>query len=310
MTVYNYQNTWNKKEIRKVVKRKFPDFKLNKIEIQPSTKCHFNCPWCFGKNLKPKVEEPIKPEIYRDNVFKPIRKYRPIVMIAGLYSEPLLYPWIEDIFKAVKGLKFGLYTNGLELKEDISRIILENSTPKSHISINISSALHFGRIDEIIRNIEVFAKLRKKINPKFQINAPILLNGTDFKDLQARLLKVGVDNIRYSLQLTPIYPVNVIKELKKLAPKNVFLNEKKYDKCYAMTNSLSISPTGYVYPCSQTTTSVLKGFEIGSVIDKKITDIWQSDEHKKFWKKFNPNCEVCRCNVVEHKFNEFCNSLR
>ena len=300
MTVYDYQNTWDKKEIRKVVRRKFPNFKLNKIEIQPSVRCQYNCPWCFGKHLKPDTEEPIKPDIYKNNVFDPIRKYKPIVMIAGLYSEPLLYPWAEDLFKAVKGLRFGLYTNGLELNEDISKTILENSNSKSHISINISSSLYFKRIDELLEKIKMFAKLRKKINPKFQINAPILLNGTDFEELQFKLLEIGVDNIRYALALTPIYPVNVIKKLKKLSPKNVFLNEKQYDKCYAMTNSLSISPAGYVYPCSQTTTSVLKGFEIGSIVEKKITDIWQSKEHKDFWNRFNPNCEVCRCNVVEH----------
>lgn len=311
-TVYDYPKTWDKKLIKKEVRKKFPNFKLNKIEIQPANDCQFNCPWCYGKNLKPEPTSEVSIRDYEENVFKPVRKYKPIIMVAGLYSEPLLYPRIIDIFRMIGKykFKFGLYTNGQELTEEMSKVILENSDSRSHISINVSaSELHH---QPILDKVEMFAKLRKKINPKFQINVPILLDGAVIVGTrlahQDKLLRLGVDNIRYSVPLRPVDLNNHVEYLKKVAPKNIHIPEKSYDKCYAMLNSLSISPEGYVFPCSQTTTIELKRFIIGSVREEKITDIW--DRRFKFWDKFNPKCEICRCNPVEHKFNELCGSYK
>jgi len=133
-TIYDFQNNWNEISIKKAVKNskeQIPLFHLSKIEIHPSGTCNQNCKICYGQFLAPKKRTNLSVKYIRC-LLKDIRKNmlneNPLIIISGLYSEPLENPEIAEILGCIKKYKFrlGLYTNGLSINKKIIRILLKN----------------------------------------------------------------------------------------------------------------------------------------------------------------------------------------
>ena len=306
-TIYELPILWDKEQIKKTLKRQFPDFILDKVELQPSKVCQLSCPWCWGKNLIPamKYRSEVPLETYKQNVLEPIYKIKPSIMIAGLYSEPLLYSQFTELIALVNkmGFRFGLYTNGLTLNKELIEIILYKSHPYSYISLDFSASKYAGV--DIYEKIKMLVKIRNKYNPTLQINIPMffLWEIQELKKIEKKLLNIGVDSIRYRKTTTPYYSY---KEL--MGTDKVYFNIKPFNRCCVLLNSVSIAPDGYVYPCSYTSSLEFFEFNLGSILKENIIDIWK--KRQKFWFNFDPSREVCECNYYDNEWNRYCHHLR
>lgn len=339
---YSFQLYWDKESVKDAIKNSeknmdLPNFYLSKIEIHPTSSCNMKCRYCYGSNLRPKEKEEIDLAVV-ENMLKDIRKNmpdeHPLIILSGLYSEPLIHSKIKEIIKLIGnyGFRFAIYTNLLLLDEELVKIII-NSAEKnkaimpSYLSINASSSLESGRVALLLEKIEKIISCNKQ--KKLQINANILFledKRQAIKGIIKELDRIGVDNIRVSIPWNKIdknsqlkYSLKekeyaegakILESLKKLSDKvkiRIPENNVSTKKCYVMSLSLSIDSSGYVYPCPERTSPVFrKKFSYGNIAEKPLSKIWRSEEHKKLWKEINPKKENCSCCPLYAKLNEFC----
>lgn len=331
---------WDKGAIENSIKEVrnnnfLPEFGLKRIEIHPSSTCQYKCHFCYGINFKRKKKADLPLKIIENNILKNIKnsnlsKDDPIIILAGLYSEPLAHSDNLGLIKLLGKYKFrfGIYTNGGFLNNNIIRAICESakknkSDRPSYVSFNVIAAVIHRHYDSLERKIKHFIEMRNAMNAPVQINIPILvdnsLSGHDLKKLQNRLLKIGVDKIRYSIPLVPISSNKVNKiNIKNTKLINALRNEnkesifvrsisgKQFDRCYVLANTVSIDYSGKVYPCSQTCSDNFKKLSYGSIKNKKLTAIWNSKEHKKLFSNFSTIPTHCRCNLSDQQFNTVC----
>jgi radical SAM protein with 4Fe4S-binding SPASM domain len=313
--------------------KSMPNFVLDKVEIMPTSVCNYRCNFCYGYYFKTKFgsskkELPLK--IIEGHILEDLRKAKiflnqdPIIILGGLYSEPLAYSNIIQLIELLGKyhFRFAIYTNGFFLNDNLLKLICESSlsakslTP-SYISFNITASFIHGDFQNLTKKIKKLVKLRNKIKPRLLINAPIIvsqINNEELKRISKVLLRIGVDAIRYSFPQKPIKPQPefiIQKPLISLGgdkEKHVYFRSpsKPFNKCFVMTTSISIDPTGNVYPCSQTCHPYFKKLSFGSINKKKLSEIWRSDDHVKLFKTFNPQLTTCRCNIVDEQFNRIC----
>ncbi|MFZ4648732.1 MAG: SPASM domain-containing protein [Patescibacteria group bacterium] len=331
---------WDKGVIENSIKQvkhnnSLPDFGLKRIEIHPTSICQYKCPFCYGINFKLKKKTDLPLEIIENNIFKNIKNSKlikddPIVILAGLYSEPLAHSDKLELIRLLGKYKFrfGIYTNGGFLNNDTIKAICESakqnkSDRSSYISFNVVAAITHGDYDSLEKKIKNLIETRNAMNAPVQVNIPILVNGDlsghDLKNLQNKLLKIGVDKIRYSIPQIPVEgnkvnkvnvgTIKLINALQRKNKENVFVRSisgKQFDRCYVLANTVSVDCNGDVYPCSQTCSENFQGLSYGSVKNKKLTDIWGSKEHKKLFSDFSKIPTYCRCNLSDQQFNTVC----
>jgi len=312
-----------------------PNFILDKVEIISTSVCNYQCNFCYGHYLKAKdgpsrKELPLK--IIEKNILENLRKDKkflgqdPIIILGGLYSEPLAYSNIIQLIKLLGKyqFRFAIYTNGFFLDDNLSKLICENSLlaeslKPSYIAFNFTASFIYGDYQNLIKKMKNLVKLRNGINPRFQINVPIVVDqnkkffsNKDLKQVSKVLSRIGIDAVRYSFPQEPIKPQPEFFIQKLLIQRNkrehIYFRSpsKPFDKCFVMTASLSIDPEGNVYPCSQTSHSYFKRLSFGSVRKNKLSEIWRSQTHKRLFKTFNPQLIDCRCNVVDGQLNRIC----
>lgn len=342
---YSFQLYWDKNSIKNAIEnskknKDLPNFYLSKIEIHPTSFCNMNCRYCYGSNLRPKEKEEID-LIVVENMLKDIRENmpneQPLIILSGLYSEPLAHSKIKEIIKLIGDyeFRFAVYTNLLLLDDELIKILVYSAGKNkdampSYLSINASSSLESGRVELLLEKIKKINDYNKQ--KKLQVNANILFledKHQAIKNIIKEFDIMGVDNLRISIPWNKInensqlkYSLNkkeyaekakILENLKKLSgiitirtPENNFQTEK----CYVMSLSLSIDSSGYVYPCPERTSQVFrKKFSYGNIAEKPLSKIWRSEEHKKLWRRINPKKENCSCCPLYARLNEFCENL-
>lgn len=78
---------------------------ITTLDIEPTTVCNLNCPFCFGPKVK-KEEVEIDLQIWKEAFFK--FKNRGIKNIVVSGGEPLMYNRIVELVKYLKSLKFNI----------------------------------------------------------------------------------------------------------------------------------------------------------------------------------------------------------
>jgi len=314
-----------------------PKFGISRIEICLTSSCNYRCRFCYGKYLKPRnipVDNELPIELIRNNILIDIRKNKkflkqnPIIVLGGLYSEPLFYSKINQLIKLFKRyhFRFGIYTNGFFLNRDIQKIICENAVTynnnPSYISFNFTSSFIHGNWHSLLEKIKNIVELRNKTHSLLKINVPILILEDseellkELEKIQKFLLKIGVDAIRYAFPQEPVRPIlplqariyKLIDSLKKSGEGHVYIRlpSKPFTRCFVMCMSVAIDSRGDVYPCSQTCTSYFKKLSFGSIARQRFSEIWYSKKHVKLFQEFNPEILNCRCNVLDEQFNRIC----
>ena len=350
LSVYGFESLWNKEAIRPAIKdskkrKEMPKFFLDKIEIHPAAKCNLHCNFCHWSKLHFKNKENLQKNILKKNVFESIRRdmpdENPLIILSGIYSEPLVHPEIINIINTIgkNQFRFGLYTNGLLMTEEIMDSILESAAKTklnkpSYVSFNVSanvSANSFGK--SLIPTIKKLAKKRKLSHQEktLHINTPIVVapGEHDYNTLChiiESLQEAGVDNIRLTTSWYNPEPNKTktqnnptLKNLEKLEKKyskkvkirirNIY-NSKNFNHCFAMTSAMTIDPTGNVYPCAETANPIFSKSSYGNIYQNKISKIWKGEKHKKLFTSLNPKNNKCACCPSDNKFNKFCNSCK
>lgn len=329
---------WDMEAVRSNIRKaersnSLPDFGLKRVELHPTSVCQYKCPFCYGTNFKCKQKIDLSLDAIENNIFKSIKNNKklskddPIIIIAGLYSEPLAHHDILGLIKLLGkyNFRFGIYTNGGFLNNEITRAICESAKQSggnrlSYVSFNIMAAIAHGQYNSIEEKIKSFIKTRNVMNAPVQVNIPILvdgsLSGNDLKKFQKKLLQIGVDKIRYSLPQIPVSNnridvknIKLIDALKNESKENIFIRSisgKQFDRCYILANTVSIDHAGAVYPCSQTCSDCFGGLSYGSIKKQKLAKIWGSKEHKKLFRNFGKIPTYCRCNLSDGQFNAAC----
>lgn len=341
---YHYDKVWVVDTIKKTIlkaekEQNIPKFKLDKIEIHPSGLCNLNCSFCYGKNVAPKVRKMLSPEIIEKKVLKDIRENlpeeNPLIILAGMYSEPLMHPKINEIIRLFGKYKFrfGLYTNGLLINDTIIKSLIYSAKQTKHcyVSFNITASLVTDNFYEnLLPAIKKLVEENKKEKSPLVINTPIMAIGgkCDYDTIHNvinELNKAKVDNIRLSFPWTPTKDVKVYdeeflseKDYRGVVDtfKNVtehfpnvkirYPSMKPYDRCFAMTHSIDISAEGDVYPCPQVCSPFFKRFSMGSLLTHKFSEIWQSKAHNKLFDTLDPRKVNCICCPDDEEFNRLC----
>lgn len=195
-----------------------------RLEIHPyhfsqRTPCNNNCGWCTRAKdkyniIKKKIEGiPIAPllRLIRDIKNTGVQD----VVISGNSTEPLLYPWIEDLLVEIKkmGLPFRLFSNfyyGFKLlkiahlfdSDDIVRISLDAGSESGYnLTHKPSDKRAFFKI---LRNIEQLLKRRKEIGNDFQVHMTYLLSkeNSDLEDIRF-ITEWARDNNLNSIRFSP-----------------------------------------------------------------------------------------------------------
>ena len=329
---------WDMEDIKNNINKteknnSLPDFGLKRVELHPTSVCQYKCPFCYGVNFKCKRRAELPLEIIENNVFKSIKNNKklsnsnPIIILAGLYSEPLAYSKKVELIKLLGkyNFRFGIYTNGGFMNDDIAKIICASAKQNKekglcYISFNVMASIINGHYDFLEKKIKDFVKMRDAMKAPIHINIPILLDGSlssdDLRRLQKRILQIGVNNIRYSTPQTPVSKnkldvknIEFIKNLQNKNRKNIFIRSisgKQFDRCYVLANTLSIDHKGIIYPCSQTCSSNFSGLSYGSIKNQELAKIWGSEKHKKLFWDFSKITTYCRCNLSDSQFNAAC----
>ena len=347
-SAYGFLSRLDKNSIKEAIETshpKMPKFSLSKIEIHPAGFCNLKCTFCYGKKLAPQKRKNLSAKAII-GVLRDIRQNLPgedpLIILSGLYSDPLTHPDIKEIIKSLGDYKFrfGIYTNGLLMNSSLIKIIIASAnksiSPKSsYISINIAASLVSHKFQQLLQIIKNLSGKNNQISGRLDINTPLVLPKKSFNyDSLFNVIReidlAGADNIRLSLPW--------IQHNRKLIEKQVSLSKKDYEKsinffhemerhfkkvrvrepqnlgrfsrCYAMAMSFSISPEGDVYPCPETSSPLFKKeFSFGNVYEKRISKIWGSKKHLKVFNNISPSSSRCLCCPVNGEFNFLCNEL-
>lgn len=313
-----------------------PDFGLRRVELHPTSMCQFRCSFCYGTHFREKHKKDLPLKYIEDNVFESLRKDKiffqqdPIVILAGLHSEPLAHSDRIGLIRLLGkyNFRFGIYTNGGFLDQETITAICDSakksrSQQTSYISFNVIANISHNTFDSLEKKIKLLISTRNKIGAPVQVNVPILVDGSisakDLKKLHQRLLNMGVDKIRYSVPQIPVSDtklkqmsrsdINLIKSLCIQDKKSVFVRSisgKPFDTCFVMANTVSIDYRGAVYPCSQTCSRNFQALSYGSVKMKKLSEIWGGQRHQKLFDGFKTIPTYCRCNLSDQQFNSLC----
>ena len=291
---------------------KFPPY----ITFELVNRCNFKCIMCPATYLKEKKKH-MDFELFKKAVNE-ISQYGSLVRFIG-YSEPLLYERIKDAIKYVKEKKLLLHitTNGSLLKDDIMETIInfkadsiifsfQGFTEEEYCFMRNSKSASY---EKVIDNIKALYK-RKKKKPHIKITTTI----TERDSRKEDFIKSHFDYTD-EIQITGFTHFIHIERIFK--EKNIWnkLGIKKPEKvkninCVIPGYELIIKEDGNVYPCCGSFTRELK---IGNIKNKKIIDLWHSDEAYKIRKELYKgklglykDCQVC---PVKYKYDDIGNTV-
>jgi MoaA/NifB/PqqE/SkfB family radical SAM enzyme len=243
-------------------------------------------------------------------------------------GEPLVHKNAEAILQKTLDCKLDLsmLTNGQELEGKKAELMTEAKWTR--ISMDYWNNMMFSDTRKItprffykiVKNIKNFAAINKKcdLGVNYIItkkNYTTLVEAFDF------ITSLGVDNIRFSPLWVPDFYIyhqfikeevlNQLNQIYKKAPKGISVYDtykiipeattRTYNRCYFLQIVPVIGADLNIYNCHN------KAYDsngvIGSIKDKKFSDVWFSDETLSYFKNFRPDltCNHQCANDVKNK---------
>jgi len=258
------------------------------LDWEITSKCNFNCKFCYINKEKDLSDEEcsiIAKQLAKSDFFE--------IKIGG--GEPLLRKHL--VFKIGKLLSRTkntvLVTNGYLIKEeDIDKI--KSSFKKVQLSFHSAEDALFTSLNQVKSS---FKKVLGNINLLIQNNVPVVINfvltslnfealDAVYKFAQRKNLKIRV--IRY--RGNKFIPKGDIERLYKKFKnyKNISFDDGfnfwKKKKCGAIKNTLAISSSGDVYPCTWLRN---KKFKLGNITCTPLNEIINSTKAKSILNKIN-----------------------
>jgi radical SAM protein with 4Fe4S-binding SPASM domain len=346
-----FTHSWDMEAVKKEIIRArladdIPRFELNKVELHVFPSCNLKCSFCYGKKVRKAKKERLSRASVR-SILNDIRvnmpDSEPLLILAGLYSEPLLHPEILEILEDLgeRKFRFGIYTNGLLLDARIAAAIAGNAEKNkdgnfpSYISFNVTATMDRGNLgslrdkDELRKKqleiIRDFSKCRSK--EKVVVNASLLAlpHRSGYRQIVDELDRAGVDNIRLSFPWVPhrnpmarVFGGLTREEyeerrrefsvLKNLYSEKVSvrLPSGRLRHCFVMSQSLAISSEGDIFPCPEVSSlEFQKTHSYGSIhTDNPVSKIWGGRQHHARFLELDPDEARCECCHVDRELNE------
>lgn len=165
---------------------------VTQIELQPGVGCGpYKCPHCYGGGPMT-VTNPLTMDDYR-HLLDQVERYRPLVQISGVATEPLTFKHIVELLNDIKsrGLSFGLHTKGYRLDNDIAQCLtdgIDGSESFVTISIDAADASVYKRLHNITSSGSHLELVMANLRSLYRINTA---NGNRLKVNVAYLLFRG-----------------------------------------------------------------------------------------------------------------------
>jgi MoaA/NifB/PqqE/SkfB family radical SAM enzyme len=197
--------------------------------------CNFNCGFCEGKILSKKLSPYENKAI---SLIKDINGRIPFIIFGGIYSEPLLNPFLFDLIRETKrtGAYFGLHTNGSLLKKQeeknklISNILNLSCSSKDYISISIDAGTPDSHkkikgtksecFSKIIEGVSLLSKMRiVRGSPALRLSYLMCEENSsenDIRSIVSLAKQIGVDSLRFSIPYDVFgRDLNMVKKYKE-----------------------------------------------------------------------------------------------
>jgi len=282
------------------------------VQIENTSFCNISCIFCAHESMARK-QSFIKASLYK-HIIDQCAELKVSQIHLGGYGEPLMdKEYVSKVrYAKSKGIKrvFSV-TNGVLLKEEISRNIIEAGLDYLGISIDAVTNQTYGRVhrmigsgkplylyDQVHENVETLARLKKEMgsqNPLIQVR---------FKDFEANKGEMSAFVKKYSKLVDQ---VNIYQNVTKWPGSGMNNNLPQqipslYFPCYNLWTSMYVCSNGKVALCVQDYDCRI---ELGDLEKQSLMDVWSGtrmrEVRKLHLKRRFDEVLVCRdCDINSH----------
>lgn len=292
------------------------------LVIAPTTKCNFDCPYCFEPKIKPKT---ITSEI-NTKIIEFIKTHKKVqtINLTWYGGEPLLaFPKIKELYEAInqedmpKIVSHSLITNGYYINDDIICFLKKNKltniqitldgTKEKHNTTRILKGSGLPTYDKIIHNIDrVICELSEtKVDIRVNINK---FNYMDFVEIYKSFREKYPNNKNVNVypgiireetedkttlcvsSYKPSEMLDLYNKFRELGIKIPIFPYKKIKGCMMQSiNSYIIGPEGEIYKCWNDVSDENK--IIGNINNSELKD---ASLFIKYTTQAIPFCEECK----------------
>lgn len=310
------------------------------MHLMPTNTCNHNCSWCSYRVEHSKNTELFndKESIPEDILTQTLSDFhhmggRAVEVTGG--GEPLTYKFKETLFKHLigRGFDYSLITNGIVINEEFAKFIVE-SMIWARISIDAATPNTYARMrrtkpEDIYKAFKTMQWFRKYArNPEFKLGMGFVVSNENAHEIYDACLKAkeyGADNVRISAVFHPnslyYFDDKTIEIGRELSAKAEELNDDKFhiynifperidnilsgkqDYKYCGTKDILclVGADSKVYTCC--TLAYNKLGLIGDLKEKSLQKIWNSEEKKDRFNKFDARLN-CKCMCLYEKRNK------
>lgn len=287
--------------------------------------CNLRCKHCFTSSGNKKKDE-LSFEQKKDIIDQMIQMGAYRISLAG--GEPLIskefFPFVE--YARYRGVDVSFTTNGTCISRDIIQRL--NDLQIRTVTVSLEGADE--KDNDLIRGKGAFKRVIKNLSLLSEYyNGTVALRMTMMKhnikkahDFVALAEEMGCKKVKFNAMrmtgravdnsaflLSPNEYVNFVREMegcsmgdiKVVLPLNPFQKDSyNYIKelgfgCVAGKDCISISPEGFVRPCSQLDTI----YSDGNCKNKKLIDIWRDGKYFNLYRTLKGNVKCQKCKVYD-----------
>jgi radical SAM protein with 4Fe4S-binding SPASM domain len=295
-------------------KKNLPEFPYL-VDVELTNNCNLKCIFCGQQAMTREKgflsDETFKKVIDECSLYKtPIRFIR--------FGEPFLHVKIINFCKYVKskGLPLHITTNGLLIKEDQMKSLMELGLDSIIFSFQGANKEQYeimrqnNQYDKLKANILRLVKLRgDKLKPFIHISSTVTNESkkdiNDFVDYWVNIVdEVGIGNTNLSqLSAHQIKSFESIGKLELLKKQETI--KKEYAPCTEVYQKLSVDWDGKVTCCCGDFNNLLT---VGNVSDTTLHDIWNNSNKLKTFRELldnNAHRSLALCSTCFHTYEEF-----
>jgi MoaA/NifB/PqqE/SkfB family radical SAM enzyme len=175
------------------------------LQVESAIACNLDCVMCPWREI---TKNPQNRGLMSDEVWAAIRPYLSQVNSVDFTGggEPLLQPKLEGWIAEAKnaGCETGFLSNGLLLKKDRLKLILDAGVDWIGISMDGATADMYNKIrigsdyERVCANISNIAELRDGNKPKTMINFVLMhINFHQVEEILHLAVRLGIDQVNY-----------------------------------------------------------------------------------------------------------------
>lgn len=202
--------------------------------IQPTWRCQNRCSYCWvNQTVLTRPVMAAAAERPMEDWARAIERDRPdLIDVAG--GEPLLLPWLPDLFAACPTTRFGLSTNGIDL-EGARRLVV--AAPRNLIAVNVSyhpeSARRFRGYEQRFKQTVLLLKSAYRVHSNLVLAGD---NAEAAREMGSWLRAAGIH--------VALSPYEESAELGTLLDSDLV--------CRGGIDHLNVAPDGSCWPCLTT----------------------------------------------------------